>query len=74
MAIMKEMARMNPADGASFSSLLETDIRDGMRDTEIIVVAFDQSEEMLDRIALLEQFGNSVQTIILEQEEDEDGQ
>ena len=74
MAIMKEMARMNPADGASFSSLLETDIRDGMRDTEIIVVAFDQSEEMLDRIALLEQFGNSVQTVILEQEDDEDGQ
>ncbi len=73
MAIMKEMARMNPTDGASFASLLEADIRDGMRDTEIIIVAFDNNEEVLDRISTLEQFGNSVQTIILEEEGEEDG-
>jgi hypothetical protein len=70
---MKEMARMNPADGASFASLLENDIRGGMRDTEVIIIAFDHNEDVLDRITTLEQFGNSVQTVILEGG-DEDGQ
>ncbi len=70
IAIMKEMARMNPADGASFASLLETDIRSGMRDTEIIIIAFDTHEEVLDRISTLEQLGNSVQQIILEEVDD----
>lgn len=73
VAIMKEMARMNPADGASFASLLESDIREGMRDTEIIIVAFDTHEEVLDRIIMLEQFGNSVQSIILRGEDDDNG-
>ena len=73
IAIMKEMARMNPTDGASFASLLENDIRGGMRDTEVIIIAFDHNEEVLDRISTLEQFGNSVQTVILEGG-DEDGQ
>ena len=73
LAIMKEMARMNPTDGASFASLLEADIREGMRDTEVIIVAFDNNEDVLDRISTLEQFGNSVQTIILEEEGEEDG-
>jgi hypothetical protein len=72
IAIMKEMARMNPTDGASFASLLETDIREGMRDTEVVIIAFDNNEDVLDRISTLEQFGNSVQTIILEGG-DEDG-
>ncbi len=74
IAIMKEMARMNPTDGASFASLLETDIRAGMRDTEIIIISFDTHEDVLDRINTLEQFGNSVQTIVLEGGDDEDGQ
>ncbi len=74
IAIMKEMARMNPTDGASFASLLESDIRDGMRDTEIIIIAFDTHEDVLDRINTLEQFGNSVQSIILEGGDDEDGE
>ncbi len=73
MAIMKEMARMNLADGASFASLLESDIRDGMRDTEVIIISFDTHEEVMDRINTLEQLGNSVQNIILEGEDDEDG-
>ncbi|MBE6557879.1 MAG: DUF58 domain-containing protein [Ruminococcaceae bacterium] len=64
--ILKEMAKMNPTDGASFASLLERDIREGMRDTEIIIISFGTHEEVLDRIDTLEQFGNSVQTIILE--------
>lgn len=68
--ILKEMARMNPADGASFASLLETDIRDGMRDTEVIIIAFDTHDEVSDRLATLEMMGNSVRQIILEGEED----
>ena len=47
IAIMKEMARMNPTDGASFASLLENDIRGGMRDTEVIIIAFDHNEDVL---------------------------
>ena len=69
--ILKEMAKMNPTDGASFASLLERDIREGMRDTEIIIISFDTHEEVLDRIDTLEQLGNSVQTIILEAEGDD---
>lgn len=71
-AMMKEMARMNPTDGASFASLLEHDIADCMTDTEIIIVAFDTHEEVLDRISTLEQSGNSVQQIILEEVEDDE--
>lgn len=73
ISIMKEMARMNPTDGASFASLLEADIREGMRDTEVIIISFDTHEDVLDRIKTMEQLGNSVQTIVLEGG-DEDGQ
>ncbi len=68
VSILKEMAKMNPADGASFASLLEHDIREGMRDTEIIMISFATHEEVLDRVDALEQLGNSIQTIILEGE------
>lgn len=71
IAILKEMSKMNPTDGASFASLLERDIREGMRDTEIIIISFGTHEEVMDRIDTLEQLGNSVQTIILEEEEEE---
>ncbi len=71
IAILQEMARMNPADGASFASILEADIRAGMRDTEIVILAFDTHEEVQDRISTLERLGNSVQTIILEGGDDD---
>ena len=61
---------MNPTDGASFASLLEHDIREGMRDTEIIIISFGTHEEVMDRIDTLEQLGNSVQNIILEEEDE----
>ncbi len=73
IAIMKEMARMYLADGASFASILEADIKGGMRDTEVVILAFDTHEEIMDRINTLEQLGNSVQSIILEGGDDEDG-
>lgn len=66
--ILKEMAKMNPIDGASFASLLERDIRGGMRDTEIIIISFATHEDVLDRVDTLERLGNSVQTVILEEE------
>ena len=70
IAILREMAKMNPTDGASFASLLEHDIREGMRDTEIIIISFGTHEEVMDRIDTLEQLGNSVQNIILEEEDE----
>lgn len=72
LSIMKEMARMNPTDGASFASVLEYDIAEGMSDTEIIILSFDTHEEIIDRIQSLEKLGNSVQQIILG-EVDDDG-
>lgn len=75
LAIMKEMARMNPTDGASFGSLLERDLADGMHDTEVVILSsnsYEENEEILDRIRLLERLGNSVQHIILG-EVDDDG-
>ena len=63
---------MNPTDGASFASLLEHDIADGMSDTEIVTLAFDTHEEITDRIQALDRLGNSVQQIILG-EVDDDG-
>ncbi len=72
LAVMKEMARMNLLDGASFASLLDIDIREGMRDTEVIIISFDTQEDVMDRITTLEQLGNSVQTIILQGEDETD--
>ncbi len=73
IAIMKEMARMNLSDGASFASILESDIREGMRDTEVVIISFDTHEEIMDRISALEQLGNSVQNIILKEGDDDHG-
>ena len=73
VAILREMACMDPADGASFASILERDIREGMRDTEVLIVAFDTHGDVPERIASLEQLGNSVQTVILREEVESDG-
>jgi len=73
LAILCEMACMDPADGASFASLLERDIREGMRDTEVLIVAFDTHGDVPERIASLEQLGNAVQTVILREEVESDG-
>ena len=43
-----------------------------MSDTEIVILAFDMHEEIIDRIQSLERLGNSVQQIILG-EVDDDG-
>ena len=43
-----------PYDGASFASLLEHDLVDGMADTEVVIFCYVQGEDMLTRIAELE--------------------
>ncbi len=73
MEIMRELARMNPAEGASFASILDADIRAGMRDTEIVIISFGAETEVSDRLLALEQLGNSVQSIILEGEDEDNG-
>jgi hypothetical protein len=57
---------MIPYDGASFASLLEYDLVEGMRDTEVVIFCYVQGEEMLTRIAELERLGNSVKIVPLE--------
>lgn len=66
MEMMRALASMIPYDGASFASLLEHDLVDGMRDTEVVIFCYVQGEEMLTRIAELERLGNSVKIVPLE--------
>jgi hypothetical protein len=66
MEMMRAMASMIPYDGASFASLLEHDLVDGMSDTEVVIFCYFQGEEMLTRIAELERLGNSVKIVPLE--------
>ncbi len=66
MEMMRAMAAMMPYDGASFASLLEHDLVDGMADTEVVIFCYVQGEDMLTRIAELERLGNSVKIVPLE--------
>ncbi len=66
MEMMRALASMIPYDGASFASLLEYDLVEGMRDTEVVIFCYVQGEEMLTRIAELERLGNSVKIVPLE--------
>ena len=66
MEMMRAMAAMIPYDGASFASLLEYDLVEGMADTEVVIFCYVQGEEMLTRIAELERLGNSVKIVPLE--------
>lgn len=66
MEMMRAMASMIPYDGASFASLLEHDLMEGMSDTEVVIFCYVQGEDMLTRIAELERLGNSVKIVPLE--------
>ncbi|MBR2621887.1 MAG: DUF58 domain-containing protein [Clostridia bacterium] len=66
MEMMRAMAAMMPYDGASFASLLEHDLIEGMADTEVVIFCYVQGEDMLTRIAELERLGNSVKIVPLE--------
>ena len=69
LEIMRSMAMLLPQDGASFNSLLEYDITEGMSDTEIVIFCFVMGEETLTRVAALEQMGNSVKVVLLTAED-----
>jgi uncharacterized protein (DUF58 family) len=69
MEMMRAMAAMMPYDGASFASLLEHDLVDGMADTEVVIFCYVMGEETLSRVAALEQMGNSVKVVLLTAED-----
>ena len=73
MEIMRAMAALLPQDGASFNSLIEYDITEGLRDTEIVIFCYVMGEETLTRVNALEQLGNSVKVVLLTAEEMDDG-
>ncbi len=66
LEMMRALAALLPRDGASFASLLEHDIADGMSDTEVVIFCYVQSEDMLTRLAELSRLGNSVKVVPLE--------
>lgn len=72
LEILRAMAALLPQDGASFGSLLENDLIGGMVDTEIVIFCYVLTDETLARIATLEQLGNSVKVVILEDSDKED--
>lgn len=69
MEIMRAMAALLPQDGASFNSLIEYDITQGMTDTEVVIFCYVMGEETLTRVAALEQMGNSVKVVLLTAED-----
>jgi uncharacterized protein (DUF58 family) len=69
MEIMRAMAALLPQDGASFNSILEYDITEGMSDTEIVIFCYVMTEDVLTRVAALEQMGNSVKVVLLTAED-----
>lgn len=69
MEIMRAMAALLPQDGASFNSLLEYDMTEGLSDTEIVIFCYVMGEETLTRVSALEQIGNSVKVVLLTAED-----
>lgn len=78
MEMMRALAALLPRDGASFASILEHDIVEGMADTEVVIFCYAQSDDMLSRLAELSRLGNSVKLVPLgavdEDEEVRDGE
>lgn len=72
MDMMRALAALLPRDGASFASLLEHDITEGMRDTEIVVLCYAQSDDTLTRLSELERLGNSIKVAPLGAVDEED--
>lgn len=66
LSMMRALAALLPRDGASFASVLEHDIVEGMADTEIVVFCYAQSDDMHARLAELSRLGNSIKLVPLE--------
>lgn len=67
--ILKEMAKVRHKVGVSFYSMLESDIRDGLNDTEIYIITPYVNETLDEQIAKFHRFGNTVTVLQLEDEE-----
>lgn len=67
--ILKEMAKVRHKVGVSFYSMLESDIKSGLNDTEIYIITPYVSETLDEQIAQFHRFGNTVVVLILEDEE-----
>lgn len=65
LEMMRAMAALLPRDGASFASVLEHDIVEGMSDTEVVIFCYTQGEDMLTRMAELSRLGNSIKVVPL---------
>ncbi len=70
--MMRALAALLPRDGASFASLLEHDITEGMRDTEIVVLCYAQGDDTLTRLSELSRLGNSIKVAPLGAVDEED--
>ena len=70
--MMRALAALLPRDGASFASLLEHDITEGMRDTEIVVLCYAQGEDTITRLSELARLGNSIKVALLDVVDEED--
>ncbi|MDD4774225.1 MAG: DUF58 domain-containing protein [Eubacteriales bacterium] len=67
--ILKEMAKVRHKVGVSFFSLLESDIKSGLNETEIFIITPYISETLDEQIAEFHRFGNNVTVLRLEDEE-----
>ena len=66
--ILKEMAKVRSRVGISFYSMLETDVADGISDTEIYIITPMVNEQLDEQAAHFRRFGNSVSVLKLEDE------
>lgn len=63
--ILHAMAAIRAADGASFSSVLSSDIARGVYSSDVFIITAVVDETMSERISLLRRFGNNVRVIKL---------
>lgn len=63
--ILHAMAGIRAADGASFSSILFSDIASGVYNSEVFIVTAFTDESISEKITLFKRLGNSVRVILL---------
>ena len=63
--ILREMARIRAIDGASFSSILATDISKGITNSEVFIITTYVDESISEQISVFEYMGNTVRVISL---------
>ncbi|MPN64600.1 hypothetical protein SDC9_212376 [bioreactor metagenome] len=69
--MLKEMSMIRPRAGISFLSLVEFDLADGLKDSEVMIFTSYIDEVIDDEILKLEHNGNSVNIFLLRTDDDE---